>query len=148
MEHSQGWPAAAASTERTELLGAVHGVRTRWEVRRALLGAAIALAAGLVVLAILAYVLKALDYGDTVVMVGQTLAGVTVLALLWWLVIRPILPNPSDTQMALFIEERAPSLDASLLTAVELDARERSTGALGRSPALAMRLFQSARDRI
>lgn len=148
MEHSQGWPAAAASTERTELLGAVHGVRTRWKVRRALLGAAIALAAGLVVLAILAYVLKALDYGDTVVMVGQTLAGVTVLALLWWLVIRPILPNPSDTQMALFIEERAPSLDASLLTAVELDARERSTGALGRSPALAMRLFQSARDRI
>ena len=145
MEHSQGWPGA---TERVELLGAVRGVRTRWKVRRALLGAAIALAGTLIALTLLAYVLKAADYTDTAVVVGQTIAGVTVLALFWFFVVRRLLPKPSDTQMALFIEERVPSLDASLLTAVELDARERSTGMLGRSPALAMRLFQTARDRI
>jgi uncharacterized protein DUF4175 len=147
MEQSQSWP-GAQSKERVELLGAVHGVRTRWKLRRALLGAALAIAGSLIVLAVLAYTLNAADYGDRAVMVGQIIAGVTVVGLFAWFVIRPMLPRPSDAQMALFIEERVPTLDASLVTAVELDARERSTGVLGRSPALAMRLFQSARDRI
>src|SRR4051812_7749846 len=112
MEHSQGW-SSAGTTEGAELLGAVHGVRTRWKVRRALLGAAIALAGPLVALTLLAYVLRAFDYGDTAVVIGQTVTGVTVLALFWFFVVRPVLPTPSDTQMALFIEERVPALDAS-----------------------------------
>src|SRR4051812_45252748 len=91
MEQSQSW-AGAQSKERVELLGAVHGVRTRWKVRRALLEMALALAGSLAVLTILAYTLNALDYADRAVMIGQAIAVVTVLAMLWWLVIRPILP--------------------------------------------------------
>ena len=143
MEQSHGF-----TVDRAQLIGAVRGVRLRWKLRRAMLGAAITIAGALVVLVALAYILRALDYGDTAVIVGQSIAVATVLGLAWWAIVRPLLPNPSDEQMALFIEEREPSLDATLLTAVELDRDERTSGSLGRSPALASRLFHVARERI
>ena len=143
MEQSQGW-----NVQRTELLGAVRGARLRWRLRRALLGGALAITGSVLVLTLLAYTLDKLAYGDTSVIVSQVIALAVILALFWFLLVRPLLPRPTDAQMAHFIEEHEPSLDAALLTAVELDAREKAMGGLGRSPALASRLFQNARERI
>jgi hypothetical protein len=100
----------------------VHGVRDRWRLKRALRGVSIVLAVAFVLLAGSAFVLEKLHYGHgpLVIVRGVVLAIVAAMAVV--LVVVPLLPvrRPSDRRVALYLEEHAPSLDAAVLTAVEL----------------------------
>src|SRR5256885_13659844 len=112
--------------DRARLTGVVHGVRNRWRMKRALRGASIVLAAAFALLAGSAYLLDRLHYGHTAMVVTRLVVLVTVAILAAILVVAPLLPKrkPSDRRVALYLEEHAPSLDAALLTAVELQERE------------------------
>src|SRR5437764_1453096 len=112
--------------DRARLTGVVHGVRNRWRMKRALRGASVVLAAGFVLLAGSAYLLDRLHYGHTAVIVTRIVVLVAIAILAGVFVLAPLLPKrkPSDRRVALYLEEHAPSLDAALLTAVELQEIE------------------------
>ena len=106
----------------TRLTGVVHSVRDRWRLKRALRGASITFAAAFVLLAGSALVLDRLHYGHTAVVVTRTVVFLVIAVLAAILVVAPFLPKrkPTDRRVALYLEEHAPSLDATVLTAVEL----------------------------
>ncbi len=112
--------------EGARLTGVVHRVRDRWRLKRALRGASIVLAVAFVLLAGSAYILDRLHYGHTALVVARTIVLVVVAVLAAILVVAPFLPKrrPSDRRVALYLEELAPSLDAAVLTAVELQEIE------------------------
>ena len=114
------------ASDGASLTGVVHGVRDRWRLKRALRGASIVLAAAFVLLAGSAYVLDKLHYGHTALVVTRGIVLLIVAVLAAVFVGVPLLPRrrPSDRRVALYLEEHAPSLDAAVLTAVELQERE------------------------
>src|SRR3954468_5631766 len=98
------------STQAVELLGVVRGVRNRYRVKRALLGAAIAVGGSWVVLAISAYLLNAAKYSDNAVLAARFASGAVIAGLVFWFVVRPFLPKLGDEQVALYLEEHETSL--------------------------------------
>src|SRR5438105_3273778 len=114
------------ASDGASLTGVVHGVRDRWRLKRALRGASIVLAAAFVLLAGSAYILDKLHYGHTALVVTRGIVLLIVAVLAAVFVGAPLLPRrrPSDRRVALYLEEHAPSLDAAVLTAVELQERE------------------------
>ena len=119
--------------ESARLTKVVHGVRDRWRLKRALRGAAIVVAAGFVLLAGSAYVLDKLHYGHTALVASRVIVLLIVSVLAAVFVATPFLPRrrPSDRRVALYLEEHAPSLDATVLTAVELQELEQARNVRG-----------------
>jgi uncharacterized protein DUF4175 len=142
------------TSDSARLTDVVHGVRDRWRLKRALRGTAIVLAAAFVLLAASALVLDGLHYGHNAVLVVRTIVLLAVAGLAAVLVVVPLLPKrkPSDHTVALYLEEHEPSLDAAVLTAVELQEREARTDELRRrgpiSPSLRDQLTHSALERV
>src|SRR5438874_201628 len=120
------------ASDGASLTGVVHGVRDRWRLKRALRGASIVLAAAFVLLAGSAYILDKLHYGHTALVVTRGIVLLLIVAVLAAVFVGvPLLPRrqPSDRRVALYLEEHAPSLDAAVLTAVELQEREATADA-------------------
>ena len=132
--------------EQAELLKVVRGVRTRWKLKHALRGAAIALAGTFVVYAITAIVVHSLNYSESSVMAGRVVCVIALLALLFQFVIRPLLPKIQDERAALYLEEHEPSVDGAIFTSIEVDNALKN-GNDQISPALAGRLKSSAIER-
>lgn len=116
-------------------------VRRRWRLARVLRGLAIAVAAVLVLLVIAAFALEATKYSPSIVIASRTIVGLAAVAIVVWLVLRPMLPRPRDEQVALYVEEHEPSLEGALVSAVEM-----SKGEI-RSPIIAERVRAMAVER-
>jgi hypothetical protein len=144
-------------SDSTRLTGVVHGVRDRWRLKRALRGASIVVAAAFVLLAGSAFILAKLHDGGTALTVARVIVLFIVAALAIVFVVVPMLPvrRPSDRRVALYLEEHAPSLDAAVLTAVELQEleanREKADAVRARrpvSPTLLTHLTRIALERV
>ena len=136
-----------STREQSQLLGVVHGVRARYRAKLALRGAAITIAAGWALIALGGVVMNAFHYSDGVVLTVRVIAIASILAMLAWFVVRPLLPKLHDEQVALYLEEHEHSLNASVITAVEMQNGERSSLAM-RSPAIIDRLTRTALERV
>ncbi|HET9424558.1 MAG TPA: hypothetical protein VFO55_04230 [Gemmatimonadaceae bacterium] len=132
--------------EQGELLEVVRGVRSRWRLKHALRGSAIALAGAFVVYAITALVVHSLNYSEASVLAGRAVCIVALIALAIRFVVMPILPKLRDERVALYLEEHEPSVDGAIFTSVEVDRAIRD-GDDRISPALARRLSASAIER-
>src|SRR5436309_3537321 len=112
------------------LSGVVRGIRNRWRLKRALRGASIVVAAGFILLAASAFALDALRYGETAVTVVRALALLALTGLAVVFVVLPLLPKrmPADRRVALYLEEHEPSLEAAVVTAVEVRERQATAG--------------------
>ncbi|MCZ6918740.1 MAG: hypothetical protein O7I93_18340 [Gemmatimonadetes bacterium] len=130
-----------------ELIRAIGSVRLRWRLKVAMRGLAIVVAAGLAVFLVSTYGMDKLRFTPTSVTVFRVLTYVAVLVLLIRFLVLPLLRSVSDRRVALYIEEREPSLQASLISAVEYREQGKDAGAANLSPALAGKLVQSAADR-
>src|SRR6476659_527225 len=108
MESIHGLP-----SEQSQLLGVVRGVRNRYRAKRALRGAAIAIAASWAVLLVASYAMSVLKYGDSAVLWTRILSIVAILGIIVRFVVRPLLPKFRDDQVALYLEEHEQSLRAS-----------------------------------
>ena len=87
-----------------------------------------------------------LRFTPAAVLVFRALTYVLVLGAIVRFLVLPLSKGVSDRRVALYIEEREPSLQASLISAI--DSQEDSdAGSAGLSPALAEKLVQSAADR-
>ncbi|MEP6690000.1 MAG: DUF4175 family protein, partial [Gemmatimonadaceae bacterium] len=124
-----------------DLATTIRRVRVRWRVTRAVQGVAIALGLAAVMLLGALYLLHLLHFTPGAI-VAMRVAFYTLIALAAvWFVGRPLTRRVSDHQVALYIEEHEPSLDAALTTAVEHAPAALSTS-------LVRRLIDSALERL
>jgi hypothetical protein len=134
---------ARGSEALARLLGRV---RRRWRLRLLLRGLALVLGAGLVAFVASAFGVEWARFSPGAVTVFRWLAWGTVLGLGVWFVVRPMLRRVSDEQVALYLEEHEPSLEAAILGAVEA-RRSRTLGSAVASPELLDRLVARAVER-
>src|ERR1043165_2456187 len=107
--------------EQSELLKVVRGVRSRWKLKHAVRGAALALAATFVVYAITAIVIHSLNYSESSIVAGRVVVIVAFVGLMVRFVVRPFLPKIRDERAALYLEEHEPSVDGAIFTSIEVD---------------------------
>ncbi|HET9515138.1 MAG TPA: hypothetical protein VFO95_14505, partial [Gemmatimonadales bacterium] len=104
---------------REELFQLVARVRNRWRLRMMLQGMGIVLGAGLIWLLLGGLVLQGLRFDPTAV-TGFRIGGYLVLAaVLLRFILLPLLRRVTNEQIARYIEEHEPGMEALLVSAVE-----------------------------
>lgn len=126
-----------------ELVDVIRLVRRRWRMKLLLRGALGVAAAGVAVVLVSAYGLEAWRFTPGSIVAFRILLAVTLAGLVGGLIIRPLLRRASDAQVALYLEEHEPSLQAAIISAVEAGR----AGDAAHSAALVRRLVESAVER-
>ena len=121
---------------RAELVDVIRQVRARWRAKLALRGAVVVVAGSLLALFLSARGLEAFKFSSPSIVAFRlvTFAVFAALALYWLL--GPLMRRVSDAQVALYLEERDPSLQAAILSAVEATAASGDEAARPHSAAL------------
>ena len=130
--------------DRDEVLRAIRHVRNRWRLRLALRGVAVLVAAALGTLLASSFGLELFKFDPAAIVGFRVVTYVALLAFGWWLFIRPVSRRVSDERVALYIEEHAPELQATVLSAVEESRKGVRERAADHSPELVRRLIESA----
>src|SRR5688500_5589977 len=130
-------------TSQAQLLGIIRQVRNRWRLKIALRGAAIVLGVGFIIFLIAAFAVDQFRYSEGSVLAFRIVSYIALLALTIRFLVLPLLPRVSDDRVALYLEEHEPSLDAAVLSAVELSGPQQGPRS-SMSPALTRRLVEIA----
>ena len=139
-------PAAAS---RDDLRRAIRRVRSRWRIRRLLLGLAALAGAGLVVFGASSAAMDALRYEPWVVRSLAAAAWLLFAAAVWRFFWRPLRSRVSDQQVALYVEEHDPELREAVVTGVEIGQRsDAPETAAGVSPELTRLVIAEAIRRL
>ncbi len=125
----------------SELVDVIRQVRRRWRMKLALRGALGVVGISLVVLLLSAYGLESWRFTAGSIIAFRILLGVVVVGLIGYLLVRPLMRSATDEQVALYLEEHEPSLQAAIISAVEAG---RGQGGLAYSESLVRRLVESA----
>jgi hypothetical protein len=126
------------------LLEIIARVRNRWRMKLAMRGAARVAALALVLLLVAAYAMEWARFSAASIIAGRIAIPIALLAAVGWFIVRPLRRHVSDEQVALYLEEHDPSLQATLLSAVEASHAEHRSEA---SSALVARLVEQAVER-
>ena len=123
-----------------ELLSVIRAVRRRWRLRLVLRGLAIVLAGGFFAFLVATWGADRFRFAPTPLAICQVLAWGAMALLVYRFLVRPLARRVSDEQVALYLEEREPTLDGEVLSAVV--GGEPLRGAV--SPALVERIVRRA----
>src|SRR5262245_19394966 len=134
------------SDRRPELLQVIQKVRSRWRLRLALRGTVIVVAGTVLALLLSASSLEALRFSPAAIISFRIIALLVFGALAYIGLIRPLLRQVSDNQVALYLEESDQTLQAAILSAVETSGLA-TGGDAGPSPRLVEKLVEQAIDR-
>src|SRR5687767_3793690 len=107
--------------DRSTLLDVIRQVRHRWRVKLAIRGAVGFLAATIVALIASAYALEALRFSAGAILAFRVTLLIVAVACAAWFLVRPLMRKVSDEQVALYLEEHEPSLEATIITAIEAE---------------------------
>src|ERR1700750_1114237 len=107
------------SSRHTELIDVIHRVRNRWRLKLALRGAVIVVAGTLLALLASASSLEALHFSPAAIISFRIIAPLVFLGLVFVGFVQPLRRRVSDGQVALYLEEKDPSLEAALLSAID-----------------------------
>jgi hypothetical protein len=129
---------------RAELLEVIRSVRNRWRQRLTVRGVVLVVAGTLVALFLSASSLEALRFSPGAIIAFRLIAALVFAGLVWTFLVRPIRREVSDSQVAMYLEENDPSLEAAILSAIE--ATSGSVIAQDHSPHLVDKLVQQAID--
>jgi hypothetical protein len=130
---------------RSALVDVIRQVRQRWRRKLALRGAVGFIAATAVALMASAYALEALRFSAASILGFRIALLIAALGFAGWFLVRPLMRRVSDDQVALYLEEHEPTLEATIITALEA---ERTGAASDMSPALARKLVEAAIERV
>src|SRR5918999_3388440 len=131
-----------------QLNEAIRTVRNRWRFAVALRGLVVVIGAGLLVFAAVALVMDALRYAPSAVIAARVLVWTAIVALAARFLALPLLRRIPDDRIALYMEEREPSLDAAVVTAVQLGHTKPRAPSPAYSTALGERLIDAAAERV
>ena len=111
-----------SGTERQELVNVIRQVRKRWRMKLLLRGGVIFVAGSLLALVLASLGLQTYKFspGSILTLRIVTLSVFALLLVAWLLV--PLRRRVTDLQVALYVEEHEPSLQAAILSAVDLGA--------------------------
>src|SRR5258705_6597493 len=101
---------ASRSDRRSELIQVIHKVRDRWRLRLALRGAVIVAAGTLLALLVSASSLEALRFSPAAIISFRVLAIAIFGALAYLGLLRPLMRRVDENQVALYLEEKDPTL--------------------------------------
>ena len=130
----------------TELVDIIRQVRRRWRMKLALRGALGVIGLGLLVLLLSAWGLEAWRFTPGSIITFRIVLGLSVVGLVAYLLIKPLMQHATDEQVALYLEEHEPSLQAEIISAI--DASQQHTQGSSNSAALVQRLVESAIQRV
>src|SRR5215467_9881212 len=129
---------------RAELLEVIRSVRNRWRQKLAVRGVVLVVAGTLLALFLSASSLEALRFSPAAIISFRLIAIAIFAALVWVFLVRPLRRQVSDTQVAMYLEENDPKLEAAILSAIE--ATSGSTISQDHSPHLVDKLVEQAID--
>jgi hypothetical protein len=130
----------SASTPPSDLLGIIHYVRARWRARLAVKGAVRLIAVNVGVFFVLAYLMQWSRFTPGSILFARLALAASLVASIYVFLVRPLRRRVSDDQVALYLEEKEPSLQTMLISAVE-SSRE---GRHWESSALVQKLVEQA----
>ncbi|MGD8897033.1 MAG: hypothetical protein PVJ73_13430 [Acidobacteriota bacterium] len=125
----------------------IGSVRRRWRLKVALRGAAITLGFGLVAFAVSAYGMDHFRYTPMAIAAFRVFAWTALAGLVLRFLVLPLFVRLPDERVALYIEEHDPSLQAALLSAVELSPERVERDRPDFSSDLSRRLVEQAVQR-
>ena len=134
---------SGSSDRRSELVAVIHRVRNRWRLKLALRGAVIVVAGTLLALMLSASSLEALRFSPTAIIAFRVIALIVFAGLVTIGLIAPLRRRVTDGQVALYLEEKDPSLEAAILSAIDWEPAEDGSDR-GPSPKLMERLVEQA----
>src|ERR1043165_1068564 len=129
---------------RTELVDVIRRVRNRWRVRLALRGAVVVLAGTVLALLLSASGLESLRFSAPAIITFRIVIVAVFVALLLYGLVWPLRRRVTDAQVAMYLEECDPTLEAAIISAVEATA---NGGSEAHSPKLVEKLVDQAIDR-
>ena len=129
-----------------ELMSVIQDVRRRWRMRLALRGLTLVVAVAAVLLLIASLGMERLGFTPQSIVVSRVVAYVGILGVLILFLLRPLVRRVPDQRVALYLEEHEPTLDAAVVSALEL--RDARTVRLPQSEALANGVVASAVARL
>jgi hypothetical protein len=113
----------------SDLVSTIHQIRRRWRYKLMLRGAVGVLGLGATALALSAWGLESWRFSPASIITFRVLVLAALATLTYWFIARPLLWRVSDDQVALYLEEHEPSLQAEIISAIEasrLAASDRS----------------------
>jgi hypothetical protein len=108
-----------SSNERA-LLGVLEGVHRRWRLRTVVRGLAFVAGAAVLILLLGGVLLDRLQFSPGAVVVFRWLGYGTLAAVAIRFLVVPLMRRPTSTEIALYLEEHEPSLNARVLSALEV----------------------------
>jgi hypothetical protein len=124
----------------TDLIGVIAEVRRRWRLKLAVRGAVRVLGIWLAFFLVAAFLMEWARFTPASIIAGRVLLILTLVTSIYWFLIRPLQRRVSDEQVALYLEEHEPKLQATLLSAVESSR----AGHVPESTALVQRVVEQA----
>ena len=112
-------------------------------MRIALRGLAALLGIGLVAFMVSSWGMEGSRFSPGVVNGFRIFTWLSLVAVGFWFLVRPLWRRPSDARVALYLEEHEPSLKAAVVSAIDAGA-DPGEGDTAHSPALVRRLMESA----
>src|SRR5688572_20259257 len=128
------------STPPSDLLEIIADVRSRWRLKLALRGLACVVGVLVVLFLIAASGMEWWKFSATSIIAARVLMVAAVLGSIAWFIVRPLRRRVTDEQVALYLEEHEPSLEARVISAVEAQ----QAGDRGASAMLVHRLVEQA----
>jgi hypothetical protein len=127
----------------SDLVGVIHQIRRRWRYKLMLRGAVGVLGLGALALVLSAWGLESWRFSTGSIITFRIVMAAALAALLGWFIVRPLLWRVTDEQVALYLEEHEPSLQAEIISAIEASRLAQSSNS-PHSARLVSRLVESA----
>ena len=108
------------STTPTDLNQIISAVRSRWRMKLALRGAVRLVFVVLAILLAAAYGMEWARFSATSIIAARVLMAAALVASVFYFIVQPLKRRVTDEQVAMYLEEHEPSLQATLVSAVEV----------------------------
>src|SRR4051794_41755118 len=128
---------------RTELVDVIRQVRNRWRLRLALRGAVVVVAGTVLALLLSASGLESFRFSAPAIISFRIITVTVFVGLLFYGLVWPLRRRVTDAQVAMYLEECDPRLEAAIISAVEATA---DGGSPAHSPRLVEKLVEQAMD--
>ena len=128
---------------RTELVDVIRRVRNRWRFRLALRGAVVVAAGTVLALLLSASGLESFRFSAPAIITFRIVIVAVFVGLLFYGLVWPLRRRVTDAQVAMYLEECDPTLEAAIISAVEATAGD---GSPAHSPRLVDKLVEQAID--
>src|SRR6185503_14556306 len=128
------------STPPSGLADIIEEVRTRWRLKLALRGVVRGLGAAVILFLIAAYGLEWARFSPASIIAARVGLALAIVAAIYYFLVRSLRRQVTDEQVALYLEEHEPTLQATLVSAVEANEHRPDSA----SAVLVRRLIEQA----